>query len=638
LPTLRVALIAGTLGLLIGLCVGVVLGASGEDSASPTAATSVAGNANDDRASKQTPGRARVRADAPTPNQGGAVEDATDRRAAVPGREATGTVTVHATLPGGAPASDVLIVLEPEAPAPTTAWHDAEGAESDADDAARAETVRRGVAARRRARTADDGRAAIVGVGDGKYRVRVFSRLGAARATPSTVFAGDRVRISVIPGVGIRLRPRLPDGRTPATGRLTIRAGRTTHSREWRADEPVLHLQPGVHHVTLNASGAVGEVEALEVRVGEPRDVDLLMRTAPSIRGVIVWAPGTLARMRFVLHRRLELGEVAASELLQERNLPYVRADLDGRFRITRIEPGRYVIGARSSPSRGRSDTWQVVEVGAGETRVELVPPAELEGEFLLIRARAPEGSPLSGTNARIVRYVAEKFTLGPWSRRGRDGVTDVGWPDAADDAAGARYELRAHHPGFGISVVDLEGPEQAEAVVTFAEPARLKIDVEFAGVKPRGSIQVDTHAQPSGALSWGGAGTLGPSGVVHVTAVRPGIHDVYLRLRTRGQSDILAKRHVELVAGETRLKMTVPELHTLRLRCARGKQTGSLNLRRIREGDGDFVSVNRRIDVLSDVPIVVRDLAAGTYDLRVPSRQEPIRVNVPLDTDVAVD
>ncbi len=640
MTTLRVALIAGTLGLLIGLGVGFVAGASEEVSPSPVASTGDAGDANGDRASNPAPDRARVRADASTPSQSGALDAADDREAAEPATKGGGTVTVLATFPGGAPAPGVLVALEPEDPSPTTAWHDADGARNDADDAARAaaETARRGGAARRSARTADDGRVVIDGVGNGKYRVRAFSWLGTTRATPSTAFAGAHVRISVIPGVAIRLRPRLPNGRIPATGRLTLRSGRTTHSSVWLADEPVLHLQPGVHHVTLSAHGTVGEIEALEVRVGDARDVDLLMRTAPSIRGVVVWAPGVLARTRFVVHRRLEDGEAASSELMEERNLPWVSADIDGRFRISGLQPGRYVIEARNSPSAGRSGTWQVVEVGAGETRVELVPPAELEGAFLVLRARAPDGSQLSGTSARIVRYVAEEFTLGPTSRQGPDGVTRVRWPDAADDATGARYELRAHHPGFGISVVDLEGTEQAEAVVTFAEPARLTIDVEFAGAKPRGSISADTHAQPSGALSWGGAGTLSTSGVVHVTAVRPGIHDVYLRLRTKSQSDILAKRRIELVAGETRLKMTVPELHTLRLRCARGKQTGSLNLRRVREGDADRVRVNRRIDVRSSAPIIVRDLVAGTYDLRVPSRQEPIRVTVPFDTDVAVD
>lgn len=286
--------------------------------------------------------------------------------------------------------------------------------------------------------TARDGRPVPLEAGDSLDHVDVVLVAGGARlggvvmdATGGTI-AGARVR-------ALRLTPpRISlDVESDAQGRFEL----------W--------LQPGFIAVSAEADG----YSRAMLHATAPSELELRLIPGASIEGQVVLAetgePVAQAEVRAPPPENPQLALASGSS-----------SDDGGRFRIDGLDPGRYLLTARTARARGTLP--DVIELGIAEhasgVLLELKPAAEVRGRVVLEAG----GEPCP------------------------QGFVALGDPDPVEPMP-SESEIEAVHPGAPLARAT--GPEQV---------AEIDVDggVQFRGVPPGyyfASVQCTAHVFRSG-------------------------------------------------------------------------------------------------------------------------------------------
>ena len=155
---------------------------------------------------------------------------------------------------------------------------------------------------------------------------------------------------------------------------------------------------------------------------------------------------------------------------------------------------------------------------------------------------------------------------------------------------------------------------------IRFRKPARLKVQLERYDVD--GSLFVALR-NDVGADAWK---LVGPDGTGELNGVQPGPYHLSLYMRKNKQTWPIHQRRLNLDAGEDELDVTVPALHSLRVRWAGKGRPRSAVLRCSDETIGRM----RRDARLRGNVATFEGLAAGTYQVECARKRATVRVPGP--------
>jgi hypothetical protein len=244
-------------------------------------------------------------------------------------------------------------------------------------------------ATRREARTAADGTYRIEGLVDGAYNVRAYSA-GYQIWTRGRAFGvspGAEVDFQARAIAGVTLEVLDPDGNLAREATITFTqetgfGGTTSSSERWSSANRTVYAQPGTWSVQAKSGDhgeMVSEPETVTLEAGgEPPTATLRLRGRPGIRGSIRFEDGIDDGQYFVTTVRVPRGVEAGPGLLltAARSAGHSIWPEGGRFAITDLEPGLYVLGA--TRGGGEVATWCEVEVTEGLVERDLVIPPRI--------------------------------------------------------------------------------------------------------------------------------------------------------------------------------------------------------------------------------------------------------------------
>ncbi len=262
------------------------------------------------------------------------------------------------------------------------------------------------------ARTDARGRFRLEGIGPGLYSVSATAR-GLGSAHKGNVRPGTTVDLIARPGGWLAGRVSDPQGR-PLRGAL-VRAemepqfwgGSTVETTDAEGRFELPGLDAGNYTVVArHADFAPGVASGVAVDAEGRADLTLMLATGAAVTGRLVDP-----------EERPLGGRVAAQELAGQpmpRSLvELLRADAgaDGRFRIDRVPPGSYALGAVAPGHAGRRIE---AEVSGREVLVDLGDIALEQGLAIRGRVRTSSGAPVS--DAQIVTSGFDMMRGGTFS------------------------------------------------------------------------------------------------------------------------------------------------------------------------------------------------------------------------------
>ncbi len=313
------------------------------------------------------------------------------------------------------------------------------------------------------------GRVRLGGVLLGSYRLEVAHRAHPPGLLPLEVVAGQKAshRVVLGPAVAVRGRVSRPDGEPVVGVRIDIfdavslfRGG--VHS-DVEGGFRFENLSPGRWELWVESGGERQRelVVLSDEDAVQGRDIQIVMRSSASIRGVLVDAHGAAVpgwRVRARRHDHFDGGLFA-------------RTDSQGRFEIASVNPGRSYRMEVQHPEGGGHHTFFGVAAGAAELTYRLPPqsiydPASLSGRLV----EAPNGSSLwrwwggegfdgGGTGTQLAEdgsFRFEGLRPGPWVLGVGVGGTDTPVALCSIDVA----------PGAALDLGDLQVPSMRGSVL----------------------------------------------------------------------------------------------------------------------------------------------------------------------------
>lgn len=481
--------------------------------------------------------------------------------------------------------------------------------------------------ARRFQATTDvDGRFRFTGLPENDFHFEAYKRDYIVRPRNEqawSVPAGSEVNFVATALVEVTVRITLPDGTEPNEAVVlcgVVRGGRTREDRwAWSPSGNVLRLP--ATEVELTATVDVASISSVDVdeadmrsegvvlrlTPGTPRAVDLVLEGRSGIRGRVLF-PKDMVPASNVLIRLLALGsatEVNLASLAEAEPVQWVQGL--GDFAFLDIEPGFYALGITRSWN-APVEVNQIVEVGGGiESCVLELPPID-PADYLVARVFGPDGSQLRDVRFRF-RHEREdggSSSFGVGGLPGEDGsyFTSVPLHSRAsyygEPTSLERFSLEAEHEQHGTKVQELT-PGQGEVEFRFSEAAQLEVFVagyqggDYGG---RVAIEVRNELERSARLPRGDPESVGPSAVVRLDALVPGVYELALVLREPGSRHYsryaITTETVEVRAGENFARITMPTLYPLEVVVPLAGESTRLSLHVIEGEDGAMTSRGR--------------------------------------------
>ena len=556
-------------------------------------------------------------------------------------READGRIGGTVLDPSGSPVAGVVVTAVPDTrPFDLAAKgrnararpHVDRDFDTVARDAIQSELWRR--VARRSARSGQNGRFEITGVMDSSHTLTAFHEHYDVRPRShrGRVQPGATVDFVATPVATARVEVRLPDGTLADHAWIRWEGPHGKGREAWLQDPGEVRLPLGT--CKLKADVWTPEpMESKEIerkivagRTGDPIVLTLGERRVLTAR---LQLPEGFAAPRRVEYRmrRVDDGEVDPESLLQDqsRRLAYTPSPM--RAYWFDLEPGRYLVAAFLD--RRRLIAHAVAEVGTGASEVELPVTAPDVGSYVKVRLVGPDGGPVPGdisfrivtkgkngrqNTHRVDAFQQEDTWLVMIDGVGGDDVTEATMRVGTRDFGGATEDFR------------LRGGRTIQFRFDKAAQLKLKVD-RFGGSGVEGSLFAALRGK-LGADAWR---IVAADGSVSMGSVQPGSYDLMLYVRKGKQNFPIFKRPLNLRAGEERLSISVPSLHTLHVRYAGKGRPRDVVIRCNDESIGSL----RRSARLAGRQASFEFLAPGSYV--VECARKKVTVRVPSSSEVVI-
>jgi len=326
--------------------------------------------------------------------------------------------------------------------------------------------------------------------------------------------------------------------------------------------------------------------------------------------------------------RRIEGNvEIEPEELLKDQSNRHAYSRSAGKAQWFDLEPGRYLVAAFLD--KRRLIAHEIAEVNAeGVSEIEL-PVIEPEaGTYVKVQLTGPDGGPVPGnisfrvvttTKGRAKTHRVNALQQGDMWLVYVDGLGDNVDPDAT---------MRVGTRDFGGATEDFSLRGGRTISFRFDKPAKLSVKVErFSGSGVEGSLYVALRGK-LGADAWK---QVSPDGAAKLGSVQPGRYDLFLYVRKGGKNYPIYKRPFDLKPGDEEASITVPVLHTLKVRWV-----GKGNARNVvlRSKDENLGWMRRDARVRGKVA-TFELLAAGEYQVECNRKRKNVRVPGPPEVSV---
>lgn len=312
----------------------------------------------------------------------------------------------------------------------------------------------------------------------------------------------------VVPAAGgATLDIDLVDG-VDLTGRVTDEGGRPVEGAEVVLEEQATRSGPdgafAFHGVELAACGFVsarkeGYVDAI---VGlDPQPLNVRMRTAPLVRGVVRASDGVVDGAWVEYAGKYAVQKTAGVAPPIDWSLA-LRASVgaDGAFRFAPpVAFSRIVVRARGE-GRGPSAVVDVVldgPKGPDEVVLDLSPTSTLRG-----RVVSADGAPVAGAKLEL-----DRAKIDGWDEEGRPFVRRTDVVSAADGsfeiaavAAGTHHVLVVADGFLGV-IADVDVSPEHEAEIRLAPAGEIRGVVARSDGQPPGRVAISFF--PKGAAEW---------------------------------------------------------------------------------------------------------------------------------------
>lgn len=409
-------------------------------------------------------------------------------------------------------------------------------------------------------------------------------RGGSTRRSP-----GDHIEFTGRQVVKVPVEVTFADGRVPLRAQVRAQpdeaAGTAVRARlDWNPERKELELRPGTYKVTARESNAkefVAEEIEVVIELGvQPEPLALVLEEQPGIRGSIRFPASVAPDTVIVRLVATESGGLAShEELLDGKKSTRARAYSGYQYRFVPLDPGTYTLGVQHGRS-GPILTSANVVVGDAMTPFDLVVPALDPGDYLTVRVRRPDGSPLRDFSTSISYELADGTT-------NRSSTATIKQDDGSrmllivppkkgglESVVAATVRIRSKE--YGNLTAPWTPGSTSRLDLAFEEPARLRVSVAgFVGsgledrltLRVTSSAQQDRHSYEWSSRSWGGK-KIDDAGTQKFGPFEPGEHTIVLNGKsTSGRSRTLATEVVYLNSGHNEATISIPPVYTLHVR-----------------------------------------------------------------------
>jgi RNA polymerase sigma-70 factor (ECF subfamily) len=495
-----------------------------------------------------------------------------------PPKAVAGSITGFVRTKDGAGVSGVTIRATSRASGSSKAKPSGQAAETTAETAIRnAVTAEKWRAATQREATTDaSGAFSVTGLADGGYWLAATAKGWSIRSASGAndVGPGSSVEYVATAVVDVPVRVVAADGSTPTEQvlvRWTLERGGGGGSAWWKPDSPSIGIEPGTWVLTAEiAKRARSNRVTVTATAGSTIDpVTLQLATSGAIEGVVRFDPpeSAWASAEVTIARKGETDRRSMRPVTVKPPL--------WKFAAEDLSPGEYEVTVASRDEESSSVTV-AAEVKTGRTTADIVVPRPAAAKWIAVRVTGPDGAPLPADDVHFCLRT-QSPTGGAAIGVGGIGLADGGFLVSVQPRAGgkdmdlsenlfkgAQWQLEVTSQSCGKQALEFEHGKTERLEAKFSTPAKfLPVFENVAGTPLDGRIET-MLGYPTGDYSQALNNAIG-------TAVEPGRYVVYVKLVKTGGTPfdgcILARIPVDLVAGENRVPIRVPELSTLIVR-----------------------------------------------------------------------
>jgi len=452
-----------------------------------------------------------------------------------------------------------------------------------------------------------------------RYDVRPLTQRN--RVQPDAV-----VDFTATPVVETKVEVRMPDGTLADHAWLRWEGPQGNGGDSWLKDVGKVRLPEGRCKVkaqlTLPEPMESEDVE-YEVREGANRDPLVLTLVSRRVLTARLKLPEGFSFPRNVEYRlrRIEGNvEVEPEDLLKDQSNRQAYSRSAGKAQWFDLEAGRYLVAAFLNRKRLLAHEIAVIEP-EGESEVEL-PVLEPEaGSYVRVKVNGPDGGPVPGN---ISFRVVTTNSKGRQNTRTVDALQQgdmwMVYVDGFGDDVQPMATMRVGTRNFGGATEDFSLRGGKAITFRFGKPAKLELKLDrYSGSGVEGALYVALR----GKLGADGWRQVSADGTCKLNGVQPGRYDLFLYVRKSGRNYPIYKRPLDLRPGDDKMTVTVPVLHTVKVRWA-GKGSPSRAVLRSKDENLGWM---RRDERMRGKVATFELLAAGEYQIECNRKRKNVRV-----------
>jgi len=451
-----------------------------------------------------------------------------------------------------------------------------------------------------------------------RFEVRPLSQRN--RVQPDAV-----VDFTATPVVETRVEVRLPDGTLADHAWLRWQGPQGGGGDSWMKEPGKVRLPVGRSKITAQLSlpepmeSEEVDYEVREGANGEPLVLVLESRRVLTARLKLPEGYSFPRTVEYRLRRVEGNAEIDPESLLKDQSNKHAYSRSAGKAQWFDLEPGRYLIAAFLD--RRRLIAHEIAEVKEeGESEIELPVTEPEAGSYVKVQVNGPDGGPVPGNiSFRVVTTT-----------KGRPRTHNVNALQQGDvwlvyiDNLGENVEpmatMRVGTRDFGGATEEFSLRGGRNISFRFGKPAKLSLKIDrYSGSGVEGSLYVALRGT-LGADAWQ---LVSPDGTCKLKSVQPGRYDLFLYVRKSGRNYPIYKRPLDLNQGEDNMSVTVPVLHTVKVRwVGRGSPRNAV----LRSKD-ENLGWMRRDERMRGKVATFELLAAGEYQIECNRKRKNVRV-----------
>jgi hypothetical protein len=453
---------------------------------------------------------------------------------------------------------------------------------------------------------------------------------------------GDTVDFLAVAGFEITLDVRMPNGSQPASAQIMVTRGDVpegatpeTFGWVWTPESSAGSLEAGVWHLRArsldgNDYRAGPLTLGIERSTTEPFHIQLLgnpeiVVTAQPPEGVKY----VRISARILMHETNGGRQPIIIGTTHRSKRANFYASENWTVRAIDVKPGQYTVEILFGDTVVASETVVVTDRNVHVAPV--LKPPEI-GDYIVVQVFGPDGPLETDVTVRVYRRRDGRNLRSP-----DDHVLDRGqgeyWISRQDhvfaDAEGS-FEVQVSTQVYGTRSIHYERSDVHPIRVTFSEPVYLTVEIGGYDKHPSRD-RLSVACAMAGTLlasrvSWVAAARRSGEGPIQkLGPLEPGEYVVALIIHSGGRGQELLRKTVAVGAGDNRVTLAAPELHSFTI-----IQTGGRVLITVRSADDLGRSWTTSAKIGDDgAEVKVDDLPAGEYLLQAAGKGQ-MRVSVP--------